>query len=199
VVRGAQGSSAAVHASGTAIYHLERTTVVIPFVRGFFGSPASGSFRQSIHLPDVRVGVANLYMINGFGNGLVGYAPFGGVVDNGLRTLSGGQISIQVEGFLAIQNNAAPALVMDRAHAVRDVFAVVREAPDGGDVELVVRQGALTYCTLTIPDGETISNVVSGFGLPPLGADALLYLDVIAVPGAPNTLPGRDLTVTIRL
>jgi hypothetical protein len=198
-LRGAQGSTAAIHAAGVPVYHLERTTVVIPFVRGFFGSPASGSFRQSISLPDVRVGVANLYMINGFGNGLVGYAPFGGVTDNGLRTLSGGQISIQVEGYLAIQDNAAPALVMDRSHAVRDIFAVVREAPDGGDIELTVRQGGVTYCTLTIPDGETISSVVSGFGLPPLGADARLYLDVTSVTGGPSTLPGRDLTVTIRL
>lgn len=199
VLRGAQGSTAEPHAIGAPLYHLERSTVVIPFVRGFFGSPASGSFRQSINLPDVRVGVANLYMINGFGNGLVGYAPFGGVVDNGLRTLSGGQISIQVEGYLPIQDNAAPALVVDRPHAVRDMFAVVREAPNGGDVELELRQDGVTYCVLTIPDGETISNVVSGFGLPPLAADARLYLDIVAVPGAPSTLPGRDLTVTIRL
>jgi hypothetical protein len=199
VLRGEQGSTAATHALGVPIYHLERTTVVIPFVRGFFGSPASGSFRQSISLPDVRVGVANLYMINGFGNGLVGYAPYGGATDNGLRTLSGGQISIQVEGYLAIQNSAAPALVMDRPHAVRDIFAVVREAPDGGDIELTVRQNGVTYCTLTIPDGDTISNVVNGFGLLALAADARLYLDVTSAPGAPNTLPGRDLTVTIRL
>jgi hypothetical protein len=199
VLRGQQGSTAAAYGSGVPIYHLERTTVVIPFVRGFFGSPASGSFRHSTNLPDVRVGVANLYMINGFGNGLVGYAPFGGVVDNGLRTLSGGQISIQVEGCLAIQDNAAPALVIDRSHSARDMFAVVREAPDGGDIELTVRQDGVVYCTLTIPDGDTISNLVSGFGLPPLAADARLYLDVTSVPGAPNTLPGRDLTVTIRL
>jgi hypothetical protein len=138
-------------------------------------------------------------MINGFGNGLLGYAPFGGLTDNGLRTLSGGQISIQVEGYLAIQNNAAPALVIDRAHSARDMFAVVREAPDGGNVELTVRQGSVTYCTLIIPDGDTISNIETGFGLPPLAADARLYLDITSVPGAPNTLPGRDLTMTIRL
>jgi hypothetical protein len=44
-----------------------------------------------------------------------------------------------------------------------------------------------------------VSNVVSGFGLPPLAGDARLTLDVMAVgQGADNT-PGRDLTVTIRL
>ena len=199
VLRGVQGSTAVTHAAGDSIYHLERTAAVIPFVRGFFGSPAGGSFRHSVSLPDVRVGVANLYMINAFGNGLVGYAPFGGVVDHGLRTLSGGQISIQVEGYLAIQDNAAPALVMDRTHSARDIFAVVREAPDGGDITVVVRQGSTIYCTLTIPDGENMSNVVSGFGLPPLAAAARLYLDITGLAGVPNTLPGRDLTVTIRL
>jgi hypothetical protein len=199
VVRGAQDSTAASHAAGTSIYHLQRTTIVLPFVKGFFGSPASGSFRQSIHLPDARVGLANLAMLNAFGNGAIGFAPFGATIDNGLRTLSGGQISIQVEGYLAIQDSAAPALVIEQAHSVRDIFAVVREPSDGGDIELALRQDDDVYCTLTIPEGETISNVVSGFGLAPLAADARLYLDVTNVPGAPNTLPGRDLTVTLRM
>jgi hypothetical protein len=41
--------------------------------------------------------------------------------------------------------------------------------------------------------------VFSGFGKAPLTADDRIYLDVVSVPGAPNTLPGRDLTVTIRM
>jgi hypothetical protein len=90
-------------------------------------------------------------------------------------------------------------LVIEAAHAARDIFAVVSEAPDGGDIELTIRQDETVYCTLTIEDGETLSNVVSGFGLPPLAADSRLTLDIAAVPGTANTLPGRDLTVTIRL
>ena len=62
-----------------------------------------------------------------------------------------------------------------------------------------LRQNSTVYCTLTIADGQKLSNVIGGFGLPPLGANAQLSLDVLAVPGAVNTLPGRDLTVTIRL
>lgn len=199
VVRGALGSSAASHSAGAAVYHLQRTTAVMPFVRGFFGSPASGTFRYSIYLPNVRVGVATLYMLNGFGNGEVGAASFGATVDQGLRTLSGGQISIQVEGYLAIEDAAAPAFVMESSDAVRDIFAIVRQAPLGGDIALTLRQGEQEYCTLTIPAGETISGVVNGFGLPPLASGEKLYLDINAVPGAANTLPGRDLTVTIRL
>jgi hypothetical protein len=64
---------------------------------------------------------------------------------------------------------------------------------------LQLRQNATVYCTLTIVDGATTSNVVDGFGLPPLTADSQVSLDILSVPGAANTLPGRDLTVTIRL
>jgi hypothetical protein len=40
---------------------------------------------------------------------------------------------------------------------------------------------------------------VDGFGLPPLVADALVTLDITAVPQVSDCTPGRDLTVTIRL
>jgi hypothetical protein len=199
VTRGAMNSQAAAHAAGAAVYHLNRHVSVVPFAKGFFGSPASGSYSHSIFLPDVRVGAAQLFMTNSIGQGFVSNGSFGATVDQGLRTLSGGQISIQVEGYLAVQNNAAPPVVVDESHSVRDIFAVVREAPEGGPIELVIRQGEVVYCTLTIADGETVSNVVNGFGLPPLEAEAQLHLDITAVPGAANTLPGRDLTVIIRL
>jgi hypothetical protein len=150
-------------------------------------------------LPDVRIGAAELYMTNAIGGGLVAKAAFGATTDQGLRTLGGGQMSIQVQGYLAIQSSAAPALVIEDSHAARDIFAVVREAPDGGAVELQLRQDDTVYCTLTIADGATISNVVSGFGLPALAADGRLNLDITSVPTSAGTLPGRDLTVTIRL
>jgi len=199
VTRGAFGSTAAAHGSATMLYHLQRSIVIVPFVRGFFGSPASGAFSYSIFLPDVRIGAAELYMTNAVGGGLVAKAAFGATADQGLRTLAGGQISIQSQGYLAIQTGAAPPLVMEDAHVARDIFAVVREAPDGGAIELQLRQDDVVYCTLTIADGETISNVVSGFGLAPLAADARLDLDITSVPTAADTLPGRDLTVIVRL
>jgi hypothetical protein len=88
---------------------------------------------------------------------------------------------------------------MEDAHVARDIFAVVREAPAGGAIEMRLRQNDTAYCTLTIADGQTISNVVNGFALPPLAAGARVDLDVTSVPTAAGTLPGRDLTVTIRL
>src|SRR5260370_1419851 len=171
----------------------------MPFVRNFFGSPASGSYSYQAFLPDVRIATASLFMTNSQGNSDVYRIAFTATVDQGLRTLSGGQFSIQVEGQLAIQNNVAPPLVVESAHSVRDIFAVVKDAPTNGPVQMVVNQNGQLYCSLTIPLGAKISNIVNGFPLPPLAVQAQITLDIVSVTQTPNTLPGRDLTVTIRL
>ena len=199
VNRGAYGSAGAAHLAGAAIYHLSRNVTIVPFVDDFFGSPASGSYNASIFLPDARVGAADFFVTNVRGNSPDSMASFGATVDQGLRTLSGGQFSIQVEGYLAVQTGASPPLVIETSHAARDIFAVVNQAPSGGAIELQLRQGATVYASLTIADGASISNAVGGFGLPPLAAGAQVNLDILSVPGAADTLPGRDLTVVIRL
>lgn len=197
--RGVLGSAAAAHAAQAAVYHLKRRTAVMPFARDFFGSPSSGTFAYSVSLPDARIASAEFFASNVRGNGQSGTANFTSTADRGLRTLSGGQFSIQVEGWLAIQSDAAPPLVVQDSHAVRDVFAMVREAPAGGSIELQVRQNETAYCSLIIPAGATVSNVVSGSGLPPLTAGSRIHLDVIAVPQGVDTVPGSDLTVAIRM
>ena len=85
----------------------------MPFVNGFFGSPASGSYSNSIFLPDVRVGAAELFVTNSIREGPVAGGASGATTDEGLRTLAGGQMSIQVEGYLAIQTDAAPPLIVE--------------------------------------------------------------------------------------
>jgi Putative phage tail protein len=199
VTRGAEGTTSAAHTTTVPIYALETNVSIVPFVSGFFGSPASGDYGYSIFLPDVRIAAAALFMTNVYGSGPATLAPFVATVDEGLRTLSGGQLSLQVEGYLAIQTDAVPPLVVEATEAARDIFAVVGEAPSGGSIEMQLRQGSTVYCTLTIADGLTISGSVNGFGLPPLVASSLVSLDILSVPGAADTLPGRDLTVIIRL
>jgi hypothetical protein len=62
-----------------------------------------------------------------------------------------------------------------------------------------LRQNSEVYCLLIIPVGATVSNVVNGFGLPPLAADAQISLDILSVAQGGQGTPGRDLTVTLRL
>lgn len=196
VARGVNGSTAEPHAAQSPVYHLQDKVFIVPFVRDFFGSRASGNYGYPIFLPDARIASAELFVTNTHGNSETEAVCFTNTVSEGLRTLSGGQLSIQIEDFLAIQTNAAPPLIVQESHCVRDVFAVVRQAPEGSPIELRVRQNEATYCTLTVPTGETVSNVVEGFGLPPLTAGSQVNLDVVSV----GTLqPGRDLTVTMRL
>lgn len=198
VSRGSHGSMAESHASGTKVYRLERRVFIVPFLRSFFGSQASGSFTFPLALPDVRIGAADFFVTNRFGNSAVTRSSFTGTVDAGLRTLSGGQLSMTIEGYLAAQDDAAPAIEVESVHAVRDIFARVREAPVGGSVQLRLRQGASPVCDLTIAAGQLVSNVINGFGRAPLAAGVPLSLDVVAVPAGTSTLPGRDLTVTLR-
>src|SRR5262249_38806198 len=152
VERGSHGSAAATHSTGALVYHLKRTVTIVPFVKGFFGSEASGAYVHQIFLPSVRVAAADFFVNNAFGDSPTAKAAFSGLADEGIRTLSGGQLSIQVEGFLAVQTDAAPPLMIEDPHAARDIFAVVRQAPTGGDVTLALRAGSTTYVTLTIAD-----------------------------------------------
>jgi len=198
VSRGALGSAAEDHAAQTLVYNLDRKTFVAPFSRDFFGSAAAGQFSFPIALPDARIAAGELYATNMWGRGPTTAQSFTLTADGGLRTGSGGQFTIQVQDWLAIQTEAAPALVVQESHSLRDVFAVVREAPAGGHIELHLRLDDYVFAVLTIPDGATASNVVNGFGLKPLAVGGRINLDIVAVPQAADSLPGRDLTVTIR-
>ena len=123
------------------------------FIKGIFGTPASGSYSQVLTVPDIRIVAAELYVTNVKGNSQVGVANFGTLVDGGIRTLSGGQVSMQVDGTLAVQSNALPRLSVEAPHAVRDVFATVIEPPTGGPIEARITRDGETYCTLSIPSG----------------------------------------------
>jgi hypothetical protein len=198
VGRGAFGTPATTHAAGSGVFHLKRRVIVMPFVRDFFGSPASGSFSFPIYLPNARVAAAELFVTNSRGNSPTAKRAFTANVDRGIRTFSGRQLLCQVDGFLAIESGASPVAIVGGWRAVRDVFAVVREAPTGGPVVLRVLVNNSEYCTLTIPAGAVLSNTVSGFNLPPLPDGATVSVDIVSVPSSGAGSPGRDLTVTIR-
>jgi len=147
-------------------------------------------------LPDSRVASGECFVSNSRGNSPTAAMAVTHTIDRGLRTLSGGQYSIEVAGFLAIENGAAPDLVMDSTHTVRDIYAVVRQAPTESPVIVRLNQDGEEYCTLTIAADETMSPSHDGLLLPPLNAGARLTMDITSV-GTTN--PGSDLTLLIRL
>jgi hypothetical protein len=195
VTRGAHGTTAAAHTAQTLAYSLSNQTAIAPFPHDFFGSPYSGSWTYSVPLPDVRVASAELFVTNSIGNSPTGSIYLTHNDDQGLRTLSGGQYSIQVDGYLAVDSSAAPALVVEGSHAVRDVFAILGKAADA-PVQLQLNVDGAAYCVLTFAPGTIVSNSADGLTLPPLTSKAKITLSVLSV-GQNN--PGADLTVLIRL
>jgi len=195
VTRGMHGSWAAAHAAQTPIYTLLSKTLIAPFGPEFFGTPYSGNWMLPIAMPDVRIASAELYVTNGRGNSATASICLTDNDDCGLRTLSGGQYTIQVSGYLAVDQSASPPLVVEATHSVRDVFGVLGTAADAA-VQLQLNVNSAAYCTLTIPAGQLVSNVISGLSLPPLTAESQVTLSVAAVG---QTYPGGDLTVLIRL
>ena len=84
--------------------------------------------------------------------------------DLGLRTLSGGQYSIQLSGYLAVDQAAAPPLLVEASHAVRNIYAVLGTAADS-PVTLQLNLNDAPYCALTFPTGGTVSDAVDGNSL----------------------------------
>jgi hypothetical protein len=195
IVRGVDSSTAAAHTAPAPVYQLGSQTTIVPFPAGFFGSPYSGSWTYPISLPDVRIGSAELFVTNEMGNSAITGICMTHNDENGLRTLSGGQYSIQVDGFLAVDQNVAPAIVVETAHSVRDVFAILGTAADA-QVQAQVNVNNAVYATLTFAPGTIASNSILGSTLPPLQAMAQITVAVLSVG---QTNPGANLTVIIRL
>jgi hypothetical protein len=195
VSRAMHGTSAAMHAAQTAAFGLQSSTAIAPFPADFFGSPYSGSWTFPISMPDVRVASAEMFVTNSVGNSPAQCVYLTNNDDRGLRTLSGGQYAIQVSGFLAVDSSAAPAIVVEASHAVRDVFAVLGSPADSA-VQLQLNVNGAAYCALAFSPGMIVSNSVSGLTLPPLPSGSKITLAVATVG---QSIPGADLTVLIRL
>jgi len=199
VLRGAFGSTAAAHGAGAYVLHLDNSTIVAPFAQGFFENAASANYLHTVNLPDVRICAAEFYVTNAFGNSQASQVFY----SDGLRTLSGGQFSLQVSGYLATHQNAAPPLIIEASHAVRDMRATVTQAATGYDIDIDILQDGVFYAHLTIPAGQTISAVNTDvLNLKPLQKESVLSMNVTLSLSSGSTAgllsPGRDLTVTIR-
>jgi hypothetical protein len=198
VTRGSHDTTAVIHTAPAAVYFLAKKVFIMPFAEDFFGSPASGSYSYRVVISDVRIAAGDLFMTNSRGNSPVGSESFTDTTDLGLRSLRGGQYTIQVEGPLAVQTNAAPPLLVESKCSVRDIHAVVQDVPTDPVVMQVTQNGDV-YCELTITPPALASDTVDGFALGPLAEGANVGLNITSVVSALDASPGRNLTVTIRL
>jgi hypothetical protein len=195
---------AAPHSADDAVLLLDNRSIIVPFAPGFFENASAANYINTVALPDVRIIAAEFRVTNAFGNSQANTRSFANLApDAGLRTLSGGQFSLQMNGSLATQQNAAPPLLVEATHAIRDMRATLNQPASGYDIVVTVLTGGIPYGdTLTILSGTSSSSILKGANLPPLVEGALLTLN-IALNGVPSTSvngvsPGRDLTVTIR-
>ncbi len=197
VKRGVHGSSAASHNAGVPIFALGAQVFVVPFPKRFFGSPASGDWSYPVSFPNVRIVTAEMTLTNSQGSSTPASLDFTSLRDGGLRTLSGGQFSFQIGGFLAVQAGAAPDIIVDASKVVRDAYAVVKQAPSGAPIVISVLLNGNPYFTLTIPDGATtVASALDGVSLSPLHYQDQLSLNIS---GVGQRIPGSGLTVIIRV
>ncbi len=199
VTRGRHETTPVAHELPKLVFPLERRTFVVPFPRDFFGSPASGSYSHPFYVPGVRIAGAEMYVTNSRGHSPTARVNYTGTTDGGLRIYTGGQYTLQVEGYLAMQDGITPPLTVSQTRAVRDIRARVGEMPLGAPVTMRVMLDGTEYTTLTIPAGSETSLAVDGFNMRPLNAQSVLTLDIRFVGQAAITTPGKDLTVTVRV
>ena len=200
VTRGMDGSQAASHQAGTPVYQLLSKTVIAPFPPDFFGSGYSGGWSYPVLLPNARVATAELFVTNDRGKSPIASCCLTGVESNGLRTLSGGQVDLSVDGILAIESDAVPAASLSQSSSVKDIFAKVEQPPVGSPLSCVVKVNGEAIPVLTI-EGEPISNTIDITSDPgvcglKILAGQPITLDITAVG---STYPGKRLTATIRL
>ncbi len=199
VLRSRYQTTAVAHGSSLPAFVLTRRDMTIPFVPGYFSSTAAVGFRYNFRLPNVRISAADFTIYNRVGASGRAEESYTGVTSYGVRTLSGGQITLNVQGYLAIEASAGNSYVVDRTTVVRDVSAYVQEAPVGADVELLVRVNGDPYCELVIPDGSNVAATVTKFNTQALPQGAKLSFDILNVPSAAVGTPGRDLTVLLQI
>lgn len=202
VLRGAVGSIPSSHSKGEPILRVQKSAMIVPFAQNFFENRASINYLHSFVLPDARVSAAELFVSNSFGDSQAQQQCFTGLPNRGLRTLSGGQFALQATGSVLSQQNAAPPILIEADHAVRDVRGNLGQAAQGYTVVVQLLQSGRNYCSFQINSNTRESAVLDGIDLPALTKLSMLSMNVFLQPvngfdGLP--VPPKDLTVTIRL
>ena len=155
VQRGVHPTSPADPHSRTRLaYPLKEKVAIVPFVKTFSvpRPAATGSTASNYRMSGSRA--PRLYMTNAAGQRAVAVNPLHQHERPGLRTLSGGQFSFQITGYLAIQTGAAPDVIVDADRSVRQIYAVLRTPSAGAGVTLQLNLNGAPYTTLQFDPGQ---------------------------------------------
>ena len=198
MLRAQKGSTATAHPAGARVIRLDRRVFVYHVPRDFYGTRESGKWEAREPFAGMAVCAVELYVTNVFGNSPVKINNYtSNLIDGRLRVLSGEQVDLIVEGILGIESDAVPPVYLPQAASIRDIYAYCRSAPQGGDIEAVVKVAGNPIGTVLIEDGQTFpANVIDGKDLPAIRPDQPITLDIT---GAGTTFPGERLVVRIRL
>jgi hypothetical protein len=198
ILRAQKNSTATAHEVGARLILLHKRLYVYHVPRGFFGTPASGEWEAREPFRSMAVCAVELYVTNVFGNSPVKVNNYtSNLVDSRLRILSGEQVDLIVEGILGIESDAVPPVYLPQAASIRDIYAYCRSAPQGGNINAVVKVAGVPLGTVVINDGQTFpANVIDGKDLPAIRPDQAITLDITSVG---TSFPGERLVVTIQL
>jgi len=84
-----------------------------------------------------------------------------------------------------------------QATSIRDIYAYCKTAPQGANINAVVKVAGNPLGTVVINNGQTFpANSIDGKDLPAIQPTQTIALDITAVG---STFPGERLVVTIRL
>lgn len=198
LLRGQKGSTAAAHAAGAKIWLLKKKTVQVSFPPEFFGGAGGWyDYAPVVNMPSIRLCAADLYVTNSVGNSPVKTIWLGSQVEGGLRSGSGSQIELIVEGVLGIEANAV-AVTVPNSVSLSQIFAVVDQAATGAGLACVVKVDGVAIGTLTAAAGfPTLAGIDwSALDGVVIAGGAQLSVDVTAVG---TTFPGKRLRVIVRL
>jgi hypothetical protein len=198
IERAQKGSTAADHAAGAKLIRLDKTIFVYNVPRNFFGTPESGAWEAREPFRCMAVCAVELYVTNIHGNSPTKVNNYtDGFIDGRIRILRGEQVDLIVEGVIGIESDAVPPVYLRQATSIRDIYAYSKTAPQGGNINAVVKVAGVALGTVVINDGQTFpANVIDGKDLPAIQPTQPITLDITAVG---STFPGERLVVSIRL
>jgi hypothetical protein len=105
----------------------------------------------------------------------------------------GGSLLFTVPGTIGIRSNAAPLIQAPDALTFSTAVALVKQAPAGAAINVIVRDAGNAIGTVTIAAGATSGSVTLSSGS--VSAGDLLTIDITTVG---TTFPGSDLTVQLQ-